>query len=232
MRVSLSLVLLLLSVACAPVREQTRATTPPGESVVSLGDQMVRIDRAENLPNLFGRSDMLGRTRAKGYVELRYFGMDRDGNPRFRRRDVDLVSTQTTISESGINIGIRSDQRQRGGGRTTTVIGMRPLPGTITALPPDTIEFTLDLRESNIITMLGRVIEVLHVSPNLIRFRVYDAEAIERGGLPVEAGAGPPAGLPPAPGTQAPDGNSYQDRGLPQNQPRDWNGIPMVRPPP
>ncbi len=40
------------------------------------------------------------------------------------------------------------------------------------ALPPDTIEFTLDLRLTKTITLRGQTIEIIEASPGLIKYMI------------------------------------------------------------
>lgn len=218
MRAAFGLILPVALLACSPVQEQARTVAPmSNESVASIGDRVIRVDLYENLPNLFGRADILGRSRPRGFSELTYQGIDLLGNPRFHRRDVDLVSTQTTMSESGLGIGVRSVQRTRDGGQIVTTMGAQAPPGRIGIVPPTDQLITLDLADGNALTVHGRIVEVLYASATLLRYRVHEMEGQGRGAAS-DGSTGP--------------GTSPADRRLPQNEPKDWKGIPAVRPPP
>ena len=65
---------LFLVVACAPVqvRSQTQIDRPTGDRYASVGDIVLRVQNTEALPNMFGRADLFGRTRDRGFTEVRY----------------------------------------------------------------------------------------------------------------------------------------------------------------
>lgn len=224
MRAILGLCLGVMLVACAPVREQSQSYTaaPRGEAVtVGIGDQVIRVDRTENLPNALGGSDFFGRRRPRGFTELKYIGTDSRGNPRFRRIDIEMMSNQTSVTESGLSIGSRVTRPIEGRGSQTTVVGVQMQPGRVGVLPPEILEFSLDLSDSNYLTVHGRVIEVLDASRTLLRFRVHQQGT--RSGGAAEDGIRLGTGQ---------FGTDPSERNLPQNAPRNWNGMPSVRPPP
>ena len=65
-----------LVTACSPVRQETAVSRPAGvETFASIGDVMIRIDARENLPNAFGKADIFGRTRDRGFSDLRFMGI-------------------------------------------------------------------------------------------------------------------------------------------------------------
>ena len=213
MRAVVGFALGLLLVACGPVRERSQTATPMGaELIASVGDQVIRVERTEDMPNLVGRASIMGRQRPRGFVEVRYLGLNAFGNPRFWRRDMDVMSTQTTVSESGVSMGTRTIQRT-GNVQTEVGAGVRPGPGIIIPMPPDTTEFSIDLREGNLLTVQGRVIEIISATASLLKYRVRDQHAWAEQ-RPTEQGA------------------NADDRALPQNEPRTWKGQEQVRPPP
>ena len=92
---------MLLVAGCAPVQMRSQMDRPTGEAYVSAGDIVLRVQRAEDLPNIYGRADLFGRTRDRGFTEVRYMGLNAAGAPLFRRRDVDIVTNETTMSRTG-----------------------------------------------------------------------------------------------------------------------------------
>ena len=55
----------------------------------------------DDLPKVFGRADLFGRTRDRGFSEVRYMGLNASGMPVFQRRDVDIMTNETTMSRTG-----------------------------------------------------------------------------------------------------------------------------------
>src|SRR5882762_849998 len=86
---------------CAPVQMRSQIDRPTGEAYASTGDIVLRVRRSDDLPNVFGRADLFGRTRDRGFTEVRYMGLNASGMPVFRRRDVDIVTNETTMSQTG-----------------------------------------------------------------------------------------------------------------------------------
>ena len=86
---------------CAPVQMRADTDGPAGEGYASTGDIVVRVRRTDDLPTIFGRADLFGRTRDRGFTEVRYLGLNPAGMPVFRRRDVDIMTNETTMSRTG-----------------------------------------------------------------------------------------------------------------------------------
>ena len=90
-----------LLAGCSPVQMHSQVNRPAGEAYASTGDIVVRVERTDDLPNVFGRADLFGRTRDRGFTEVRYMGLNSSGSPMFRRRDVDIMTNETTMSRTG-----------------------------------------------------------------------------------------------------------------------------------
>jgi hypothetical protein len=157
---------------CSPIRQETAVSRPAGvESFASIGDVMVRIDASESLPNAFGKADIFGRTRDRGFSELRFMGLAPNGVAVFRRRDVDIMTNETTMSRTGFGSSVATAQATGQGVIVSGVTTQAPAPN-VAVLPPDTTEFALDLRQGHIITIRDRVIEILDANPSGIRFTI------------------------------------------------------------
>ena len=147
------LVIVVLA-GCAPVAKHSALDQPQGvELMAGIGDVIVRIDLTEDLPNAFGKGDLFGRTRDRGFSEIRYMGL-LDGAPVFRRRDVDIMTNETTLTRSGQGTTLVNIQ-PAGQGVVAYGVSTRAPDATMQALPPDTIEFTLDLRLTKTVTIRG-----------------------------------------------------------------------------
>jgi hypothetical protein len=129
---------------------------------------MLKVEVRESLPNAFGGADIFGRTRDVGFSELRYMGLDPSGYPVFRRRDVDIVTNETTMNRSGT--GVVTVPADNSGGPVTGII-TRPHAPNIQALP-EKIEFGLDLSKSSVLTIRGRTVEIIEASGPGVRDRI------------------------------------------------------------
>lgn len=186
--------------ACAPVRTQENASRPAGEAQAGIGEVMLRISLRDSLPNEFGNADLLGRTRDRGYVELRYLGLDPEGRPSFRRREVEIDTNETVYHHMSART-------------TTTYFGqVAPRPAAPSAWsspfwqPPgsssfagravttssapaapqvssrgDETSFSLDLDQARTLTLRGRTLQILNADATGVRF-VVGAEPPSPGG--------------------------------------------------
>lgn len=169
-RAAIAVLVLVTGGACATVEQEGRSSRPANvETFTSVGDVMLRVDVREDLPNAFGRADAFGRTRDRGFSDIRFMGLTADGLAIFRRRDVDIVTNETTVNRTGLGTAVVTAE-QRGNTITGTGIVTRAPAPSIQALPPDTIEFTLDLRQGRIVTIREKTIEILDATPSGVRF--------------------------------------------------------------
>lgn len=153
-------------------KEKTEINQPLGKSVfVSVGDRMVRVTIREPLPNAFGGSDIFGRKREKGFVELRFMGIAPDGRAVFRRSTVDVISNETTLSRSQSLFG-NSSISQNGSGANAAVVVEGPDGTGLEVLPPNTIEFALDISKHRIITVEGYTIHLEGADPGGVSFLI------------------------------------------------------------
>lgn len=165
--------------ACSPVETRSGLDRPTGVSFASAGDLLLRVNRQDDLPNAFGRADLFGRTRDRGYTEIRYMGLNANGNPTFRRRDVEIATNETTMSRSG---GFSTYSAQASGKRTGTAASASyaatgatfiPAQAQVIPLPPDTIEIVLDLRDGRTLTIGQHGAEILEATSAGVRYRVF-----------------------------------------------------------
>ena len=138
---------------------------------MSIGDVLLKVTLCESLPNAFGKADIFGRKRDRGFVEIRYMGLANDGRAIFRRRTVDILSNETTMSRSGLHSGSANVQ-SNGDGVTITGYIVGGQRATVEVLPPDTIEFALDLAKTRIVTADDRQIEILEADSGSVRFKI------------------------------------------------------------
>ena len=65
---------------CATVKTEEVSNRALNEEIfASVGDVMLRVDVRENLPNVYGRADIYGRKRDRGFSEIRYMASPMTG---------------------------------------------------------------------------------------------------------------------------------------------------------
>jgi hypothetical protein len=158
--------------SCSPVETHNRADRAPGQAFASTGDVMLRVDKRDDLPNAFGRADMFGGTRDRGFAELRYMGTNSAGQPVFRRTDVNIYTNETTMSQMGLRTATVTAQ-QTGNTVVASGIGASALPATVGALPPDTVQFALDPTQGRTITIQDHGVEILQFNSAGVQYRVW-----------------------------------------------------------
>jgi hypothetical protein len=90
---------ILLLPACASIKETTSVTTQISQSLTAgVGDVVLRAENRENLPNVFGASDIWGRTRSTGFTTIQYGGMDATGKIVLIRSGVTTQSDASTVN--------------------------------------------------------------------------------------------------------------------------------------
>ncbi|MCM8734616.1 hypothetical protein M5E06_10460 [Azospirillum sp. A1-3] len=160
--------------ACAPIEKRADITTPTaGPQVAGVGDVMVRFNVTENLPNAFGASDIFGGRRDRGFVELRYAGMLPDGRVVLHRKDVEIMTNETTMSRSGIGFATTNAQVSRyagGASAVGTTVYTEPTQATVIPLPADAREIVIDLRQGRKLPIQGEMIEIADAQPTMIRY--------------------------------------------------------------
>ena len=166
---------LVLSVAgptTATAKESTKINRPENQEIyASIGDVLVKVNLRESLPNIFGKSDIWGRKRDRGFVEIRFMGMTDDGRAVFRRRSVDIYSNETTMTRTPMYSG-SGNVSVTGNTAHISTFGIGTAGATVEALPPDTVEFALDLSKNQIITIEDRIVEIRSADPGGVRFLI------------------------------------------------------------
>lgn len=158
----------------ALAKQRTEINQPLGEDIyASIGDALVRVTIKEPLPNAFGGSDIFGRKREKGFVEIRFMGILEDGRARFRRRSVDVISNETTMSRSQSFMG-GAAINQSGSGANAAVVVQGDDGTGIEVLPPDTMEFALDISKHQTITVEKFVIKIQSADPGGVSFTISE----------------------------------------------------------
>jgi hypothetical protein len=145
-----------------------------------VGDAVLDLKITEPLPNVFGKADIFGRTRAAGRVIVRYLG-ERGGMAFFSRQDITIQSSDTTMSRTGMYV---PNVQQ------TTVTGnVGTIPVSATGTTVGTGEYTPPLPSQNMVLgngqmvvsapiggellVEGRAITVLRATSGMVEFSVH-----------------------------------------------------------
>lgn len=166
---AISVIALFGIASCASVETSGNASIAPNEQrTISVGDSVVRVDLRRSLPNAFGRADVFGGTTDAGYIDLRYLGLNEEGNPVFHRQDVSMVSDETTMSRFGPLAAQANAQSNTNDGNT--VIVNTPRADNVKVLSPTEMQFSIDLSESRIITVDDVTIYVISANGSSITY--------------------------------------------------------------
>jgi len=159
--------MLLLALAGPAQAQQTRVTTPLGQTLqAGIGDVILRAEGREPLPNVFGAPDIFGRTRPTGLVVVQYGGV-RGGKAVLSRNSVVMQSDATTVSETGMFVPR--------GNASTTSSGMHYVPprrANVTQYRQPTISIAVDWRKNPRVPIAGRTLVIQHADAISITYRV------------------------------------------------------------
>jgi len=121
------------------------------------------MDTKEPLPNAFGGADIFGRKRTTGKIEVRYMGMLSPGHPVFRRRDVSILTNETTMNRAQHYSGFTEQS-----GSSGMVYGSVSSAAHVEALPADTVEIVVDMAADPSLMVEGAEIRILEATPTKV----------------------------------------------------------------
>jgi len=113
-----------------------------------IGGIVFKVVRTSPLPNAFGEPDIFGREVNRGFMELRYLGLNGKGKAQFKLIDIETQSNETTMSRTPIVYSFgRSEVTYNPLTREASVEGSAitfgPPDGSTETLPPNTTEFQI-----------------------------------------------------------------------------------------
>jgi hypothetical protein len=139
-----------------------------------IGGQIFKIIRTSPLPNIFGKSDIFGRTVDRGSVELRYQGQTADGKLLvFRLVDIDTRSNETTMNRTPVSVTSGQATAKSFGGTTTargTAYTIRGQESRNEMLPPNTTEFAVDPERKRDLRFVGVSIKIVEFDETSMRY--------------------------------------------------------------
>lgn len=150
------------------------------------GDLLVRVDRERDLENALGKADIFGRKTKEGFTELRFGGVEASGEVVLLRKDVQIITNETTMSRTSISTTTGQASTSVSGnattyGNNTRFQGSGITNYTSTTLPPtsefhvvipsDTVAVRLGPSEKRML-ISGYVVEIVGASRNALEYRI------------------------------------------------------------
>jgi hypothetical protein len=187
-RLTMIFCLYLSIAACASIERTTKAEQPTGQQLISgVGDVVLQINKQRNLENAFGKADIFGRKTNEGYSEIRFAGVEQNGEVVLYRQDVRIMTNETTMSRtlpfststgsarstlsgnySGItNTGNLSATSQANYSSTT----IAPATDCHIIVPAEAIPIRVRVGE-NRVPIEGYLIEIIKATPVSIEYRI------------------------------------------------------------
>ncbi len=146
--------------ACAPIQQTTNLATPIGQPLrAGVGDVVLRAEGRENLPNVFGRADIFGRTRSTGLIVVQYGGLQ-NGKAVLLRSGIATQSDATTM-DSGVFVANQN-----------SAVYVPPRTANVTALQQPSIPIEIDWRKNPRVPIGGQTIVVESADANSIVYRL------------------------------------------------------------
>jgi hypothetical protein len=178
-----SFLLLLLLCGCASIETKTSLSQRVGEELsAGVGDAVIRLNSEKNLPNVFGKSDVFGRTTPTGITTVVYAGVF-GGKARFIRQDVDIETGATTMNSTPMVIPTTSVTTYSGSYAGRPYSGSAVTSGTPVVIPANTPQATLLERPAvqievdvsklpQLILVQGYQVKVLSADPGVVRYLI------------------------------------------------------------
>jgi hypothetical protein len=160
---------------CATIQSYENIEQPTGATLQTyINGRIFKVQRTTDLPNAFGKPDIFGGKVKRGYMELRYLGLAEDGRLILRLTDVEIESTETTMSRYGVGrTAVTSTTTSMGYNTWTTASGVYvpPPEGKTEILPPNTTEFLFNTQANPLV--IGNIeVSFLEMSPYNVKYQL------------------------------------------------------------
>ncbi len=175
--------LLLLLCGCASIETKTSLAQRVGEELsAGVGDAVIRLNSEKNLPNVFGKSDLFGRTTPTGITTVVYSGIF-GGKARFIRQDVDIETGATTMNSTPMVIPTTSVTTYSGSYAGRPYSGSAVTSGAPVVIPANTpkatsierppVQIEVDVSKlPQVILVQGYQVKVLSADPGVVRYLI------------------------------------------------------------
>jgi hypothetical protein len=166
---------------CQSIETSSKISEPLGRSLTAgVGDVVLRVDKRENMPNIFGKADLFGRTRPVGADVVQYAGMQ-DGKVVFIRSGVSISSTATTMNSTPLIVPTVSESTVNGSVGRTDVQGTITQRGTMyiparggetTSIPTASFPIVVDWHADPRLPIAGQTIVIDDATPTQVTYHI------------------------------------------------------------
>ena len=172
---------------CATIDHTSNTEQSIGQqAIVGVGDVVLRVNKQRNLENAFGKADIFGRKTNEGFSELRFAGVEKTGEVVLYRKDVRIITNETTMSRTPISTTAASANTNLTGNyygsgnygnvnanaRTNySSTTLSPASDFHVVVPVETIPIRLAPSETKI-PMEGYVVEIIKATPNSLEHKI------------------------------------------------------------
>lgn len=176
-----------LIAGCATIEHTSNTEQPIGQpAIVGVGDVVLRVNKQRNLENAFGKADVFGRKTNEGFSELRFAGVEKTGEVVLYRKDVRIITNETTMSRTpfstttgsantnvtGSYYGNANSGNVNANARTNySSTTLMPTSDFHVVIPADTIPIRLSTGE-NKVPMEGYVVEIIRATPSSLEYKI------------------------------------------------------------
>lgn len=187
MKLKVIALLAILVSGCSTIEHTTNIEQPINQHViVGVGDVVLRVNKQKDLENAFGNADIFGRKTNKGFSELRFAGVEKSGETVLYRKDVNIITNETTMSRTpfstttgtastnatGSYYGSGNYGSANANANTNyTSTTLKQSSDFHIAVPTETIPIRLNPEETTI-PMEGYIVEIIKATPNSLEYRV------------------------------------------------------------
>jgi curli biogenesis system outer membrane secretion channel CsgG len=164
---------------CGTIEHTSYIEQPTGQvRLAGIGDVVLRVNKQRNLENIAGKADMWGRKTNEGFSELRFAGIETTGEVVLYRKDVQIISNETTMSRTPLSFNsAQATTRVTGGvgnARANTSVTGVTVSGASdfhVVIPPDTTPIRLAVGETKL-PMEGYIVEVVKAGANSLEYKI------------------------------------------------------------
>jgi hypothetical protein len=179
-----SLLTLVIISGCTAIKHTSSTEQPTDQlAIVGVGDVVLRVNKQRSLENAFGKADIFGRKTNEGFSELVFAGVEQSGEIVLYRKDVSIITNETTMSRSSVstttgyaNTNVTGNYYGNGNisaNATTNYSSttLTPASDFHIIVPADTIPIRLSSSE-NKFPMEGYVVEIIKATPNSLEYKI------------------------------------------------------------
>lgn len=176
---------------CASIEHSSKPQQPVGKQLLAgVGDVVLRIEKQRNLQNAFGKADIFGRKTNEGFTELRFAGVEPNGEVVLYRKDVHILTNETTMSRtplsfntgtsnttvSGSTYGTRNATNLNATAQTSSMSTTVSSPSAYhVAVPSDTIAIRMAPDDQKL-PIEGHLVEIIKATSYSLEYKISARE--------------------------------------------------------